>query len=75
MWLVFPLLCYFSVEVAHRRFDCVRLPVDNSKDGNKMWMMNLFSDSSIGVCWVQVDLTGGINLTAHHAIFIAIVKE
>ena len=38
-------------------------------------MMKFFSESSVGVCWVQVDLTEEINLTAHLVIIVAIVKE
>ena len=64
-----------SVEAAHIRFDYIRLPVDNTKGGSKIGMMKLFSESSIGVHWVQVDLTEGTNLTSHHVIVVEIVKK
>ena len=38
-------------------------------------MNKLYIESAVGVHWVQVDLTEGINLTAHHVIVAAIFKE
>ena len=34
-----------------------------------------FSDSSVGVHWVEAYLTERINLTTHHVVVVAIVKE
>ena len=65
----------FSVEAANRRFDYVRIPTDNAKGRRKIWMMKLFRKSPVGVCWIQVDLIEGMSLTAHHVVFLEIVKE
>ena len=50
------------------------LPVDNEKQGSKVWMTKLFQEHPIGFYWTQADVKDSLNFVADHVAAAHIIQ-